>query len=570
MTRNQTNVLCVAAVIPGLILTGCEDKDQAVEAPTAGNGSEARGSLGSSNAGRSTVSASDTVAKYSTDGKLIRPEGYREWVFVGTPLTPNDLNNGKASFPEFHNVYIDPASWEHYEKTGQFRDGTVIIKELISVGSKQAVSGNGYFMGDFLGLEATVKSAEHHPNEPGNWAYFSFGHEYPLADQATAFPASSCNSCHENVAAKDFVFTQHYPVLRAGGGVETQLGQPKMQFTDSGELMRPVGYRRWIYVGTPVTPNDMNNGHASFPEMHNVYIDPESWDHWKAHGEFPDNTIIIKELTSVGTTRAVSGNGYFEGDFIGLEATVKSTKHFPDEPGNWAYFSFGAGEDAKLSAAAFNTASCNACHETQAQDDFVFTQYYPVLAAAKAADSEERKTGGSQISIHDGANCDECQDAVVRAHAAATETSVSPESYEGEIPITAEAIFEYLQSGAYKSFAARESAPHPSAGPHTKYGAPVRVYLDPTMARSMRAGNAAHPVGAGIVKEMYTDDHELMGWAVSVKTHADSDDGNGWFWYEVTSTIDGTYPVAIGNGHAMCVGCHSTGNDFVLSQYPLK
>jgi hypothetical protein len=33
-------------------------------------------------------------------------------VFVGSPLTPNALNGGKANFPEFHNVYIEPGSYE--------------------------------------------------------------------------------------------------------------------------------------------------------------------------------------------------------------------------------------------------------------------------------------------------------------------------------------------------------------------------------------------------------------------------------------------------------------------------
>ena len=58
--------------------------------------------------------------------------------------------------------------------TGEFREGTIIMKELVSVGSKTAVSGNGYFQGDFIGLEATIKSKKHFPDEPGNWAYYSF------------------------------------------------------------------------------------------------------------------------------------------------------------------------------------------------------------------------------------------------------------------------------------------------------------------------------------------------------------------------------------------------------------
>ncbi|MEL7538838.1 MAG: cytochrome P460 family protein [Pseudomonadota bacterium] len=154
------------------------------------------------------------------DGELDRPTGYREWVYVGTPVTPNDLNDGKAAFPEHHNVYIDPDSWAHWKRTGEFRDGTILMKELISVGSKTAVSGNGYFQGEFIGLEATIKSKKHFPNEPGNWAYFSFSTEdhKTLNKTAEAFPAAACNACHQAAAADDFVFTQYYPVLRGGKG----------------------------------------------------------------------------------------------------------------------------------------------------------------------------------------------------------------------------------------------------------------------------------------------------------------------------------------------------------------
>jgi len=69
------------------------------------------------------------------NGELQRPTGYREWVYVGAPVTPNDMNKGKAAFPEHHNVYIDPESWSHWKETGKFRDGTILVKELVSNGS---------------------------------------------------------------------------------------------------------------------------------------------------------------------------------------------------------------------------------------------------------------------------------------------------------------------------------------------------------------------------------------------------------------------------------------------------
>ena len=155
------------------------------------------------------------LVEFTADGKLKQPVGYRKWVYIGTPVTPNDMNDGEASFPEFHEVYMDPESFAHYEKTGKFRDGTVLIKELSSVGSKEAPSGKGYFQGEFTGLETAIKDSKRFKDEPGSWAYFSFGHKYPLKKEAAKNPTSACNQCHQNNAKQDWVFTQYYPVLRA-------------------------------------------------------------------------------------------------------------------------------------------------------------------------------------------------------------------------------------------------------------------------------------------------------------------------------------------------------------------
>ncbi len=160
-----------------------------------------------------------TLAKYEFNDQkellILDSDNYRRWVYVGTPLTPNDLNPPEAAFPEFHNVYIHPDDYNYWQTNGKWQDGTILVKELVLVGKKQEVSGNGYFMGDFTGLEVTIKDKKLYPDEPGNWAYFSFGHSYPLAKTAKAFPTAACNACHAASAADDFVFTQDYPILRA-------------------------------------------------------------------------------------------------------------------------------------------------------------------------------------------------------------------------------------------------------------------------------------------------------------------------------------------------------------------
>ncbi|MDV6345882.1 cytochrome P460 family protein [Nitrosomonas sp. Is37] len=157
------------------------------------------------------------------------------------------------------------------------------------------------------------------------------------------------------------------------------------QFNDKGELLLPQNYREWVMVGTQVTPNELNEGKAPFTEIRTVYVDPEGYAHWKKTGEFRDGTMTVKELISVGDRKGPgSGNGYFMGDYIGLEASVKDSKRFASEPGNWGFYIFYV-PGTPLVAAAKNlpTQECAECHKANAKDDLVFTQFYPVLRAAK-------------------------------------------------------------------------------------------------------------------------------------------------------------------------------------------
>ncbi len=331
-------------------------------------------------------------------------------------------------------------------------------------------------------------------------------------------------------------------------------------FTMNGdELERPKDYRTWVYVGTPVTPNDMNNGKAAFPEFHNVYIDPVSYKHWKANGEWREGTILIKELVSVGSKAAVSGNGYFMGKFIGLEATIKSSKHFPNEPGNWAYFSFTnpKGGNVADKAKAFATNQCNACHDANASDDFVFTQYYPILRAAKGVGANQVPENSAKRKVPKKSQWEP--------------SAATPDTIDIGIPLDTEGLFAYLKEGKYKTFKTHEKEKHPSAGPHTKLGLPVKVYMNDAIATSLAEKRDEHPMGATIVKEMFDKNGALAGWAVMAKTQDKADGGNGWFWYEVTSTEDPNAIAAKGNGVIGCISCHNAGAiDMVKTPFPFK
>jgi len=180
--------------------------------------------IASFSAASSQTAKTVNQASFTDDGEAVLPTGYRQWVFVGSPLTPNAMNEGEAPFPEYHNVYVEPSAFEHWNETGTWAEGTQLVKELVLIrlndndenGATAEVSGIGYQQGEFAGLELTVKDSERYSDMAGGWAYFSFGHQpEPYAETAAAFPEDSCNSCHEANADDDFVFTQFYPVLRA-------------------------------------------------------------------------------------------------------------------------------------------------------------------------------------------------------------------------------------------------------------------------------------------------------------------------------------------------------------------
>jgi len=160
------------------------------------------------------------LPEYTKDGDLMLPKNWRSWVYVGSPLTPDALNGGKAGFPEYHNVYIEPGSYELYKKTGDFPDGTIMFKELQRVltpaqfpdGSLTEPSGRGYFPGEFNGADVTVKDTKRYA-DTGGWGYYNFNHHEPKALIAKVKPRAECAFCHIASAKKDSTWTQFYRLL---------------------------------------------------------------------------------------------------------------------------------------------------------------------------------------------------------------------------------------------------------------------------------------------------------------------------------------------------------------------
>lgn len=338
-------------------------------------------------------------------------------------------------------------------------------------------------------------------------------------------------------------------------------------YAEDGSIIRPIGWESWVFIGSPLTPDELNGGKATFREFHSVYIEPSAFEHYRKTGEFPNGTQIVKVRNllyegddcletnaETGACLAVSGWGYFNGEYSGFELTVKDTTRF-DDPGGWVYLNFGEERPWAPTSTPFEASSCNSCHDANAADDFVFTQFYPVLR-----DNDPKLKRGAAMPAKMEGKMEEEEASIRRMPSV-----LSP------VPVNEEELFAYLQRGEYKAFENQESEAHPSAGPHLDYGHPVKAYFSDALAASMKGDYDEHPKGAAAVKEIFKEDGsgDLVGWAVAVKTEEESDKGNGWFWVEYTSTEDMSQkPVAAGNGVGLCAGCHRGGSDFVLSHLP--
>ena len=151
--------------------------------------------------------------RFTEDNQLLRPEGFREWIFVGASLAMSyDKEPSEAKHPTFHNIYINPRSYRAYKKTGRFPERTILAMEVFRSGSHASINRRGRFEERSVGLEAAVKDSSRFAE---SWAYFSFDlPEGKRADRAKAFPKDRCWTCHDEHAATDNVFTQFYPVLR--------------------------------------------------------------------------------------------------------------------------------------------------------------------------------------------------------------------------------------------------------------------------------------------------------------------------------------------------------------------
>jgi hypothetical protein len=144
---------------------------------------------------------------YTAGGEMVYPAGYRGWVYLTTGLGMSYTPGAVAEHPAFDNVFVNPAAYKVFLKTGQWPEKTVLVLEIRGSETKASIDQRGFSQGEVRGVEVHV----HDKKLPGGWGFFEFDKGTPSA-KLTARPAS-CYTCHEAHGAVGTTFAQFYPTL---------------------------------------------------------------------------------------------------------------------------------------------------------------------------------------------------------------------------------------------------------------------------------------------------------------------------------------------------------------------
>ena len=177
------------------------------------------------------------AVRYDEDGNLLLPQDWNRWVLVGTSLGLGYSEvETQPPTEAFHNVLMEPSSYDHYQRTGEFPDKTMLALAIYSQARRESIARSGSFAKSLLALEISLKDEQRF--EEG-WAYFNFGRERP---RSKAFPQSSCHSCHLEHGQQDNVFVQFYPKLGPAEGTSESAASIEQQpEPEASQAPGPVG-----------------------------------------------------------------------------------------------------------------------------------------------------------------------------------------------------------------------------------------------------------------------------------------------------------------------------------------
>ncbi len=164
-------------------------------------------SVGAASLQVSSPDVRSDLPQYTSADEFLRPEGYRQWIFLSSRLRVNS----KAPSGEretFGDVFVSRPAYRQFLATGSWPDKTVFVLERRMSWSKTSAGILDHYETNLMGISVEVKDTARFAEK---WAYFSFDSS---AKTAKANSKAMCWQCHNGGGAVENTWVQFYPTLK--------------------------------------------------------------------------------------------------------------------------------------------------------------------------------------------------------------------------------------------------------------------------------------------------------------------------------------------------------------------
>ncbi len=154
-----------------------------------------------------------------TRGNISRPDSFREdWTHLGSwYVTSEGMSDGAT----LHDVYATPESVASFKETGEWPDGTVLVKAVSNTTTQQLTTGNAQSAKDINVWFVMIR--DRHNRFPNNkawgegWGWALFTSDDPNKNLTTDWKGTgfnNCFGCHVPAKETEWVYINGYPTVR--------------------------------------------------------------------------------------------------------------------------------------------------------------------------------------------------------------------------------------------------------------------------------------------------------------------------------------------------------------------
>jgi hypothetical protein len=150
---------------------------------------------------------------------------------------------------------------------------------------------------------------------------------------------------------------------------------------EKGKLRVPEGYRTG-YQSLGVWAVAADRAGQGSQQLHEVYVSPGAIAAYRKDGDFPDGTVLVKEVysaeTAAMTTGLVSRAGKLKGWFVMVRDAKNARQGDKLWGDGWGWSWFDANQPTKTTSTDYTT-DCKGCHFPAQASYWIYVEGYPSL-----------------------------------------------------------------------------------------------------------------------------------------------------------------------------------------------